>query len=385
MNAGPMMWGAQQSAALQGVSGWYSRCRAEMARGERLSKPFYCVFGFAGTGKTSLAKSFAEGVRNPVFGAFTGKAALMMARAGCAGAATLHSILYTPIEDSDGSVRFVRNEDGPMSEADLLICDEVSMVGEDMARDILSFGVPVLVLGDPAQLPPVKGKGYFINRQPDNMLTEIHRQARDNPIIRLATSVRTGNALELGEYGHSRVVRQGVLTDDEVTRSGQVICGTHRTRKALITKFRRLLACDGPYPEAGERLVCRQNDKKAGILNGGLFTVVSVRPGRKKIRMEVESIDFPERGIIEVASYLALFTGWFDDMSERERFDALRGTQVFDFGYALTCHVAQGSQWDDVVIYDESRVFREDWSRWLYTAITRAADRVTVVQMGGGS
>lgn len=370
--------------ALQGVQDWLRSCQAELARGARLSQPYYRVFGYAGTGKTTLAKELAGGVRNVVFGAFTGKAALMMARAGCDGASTLHSILYTPIEQPDGSTRFVRNADGPMSEAGLLIADEISMVDELMARDILSFNVPVLVLGDPAQLPPVRGKGFFINGEPDVMLTEIHRQAQDNPIIRLATAVRNGNDLELGDYGHSRVVLQGTLEDKEVLNAGQVICGMHKTRHALIKKFRRLLGHDSPYPEAGERLVCRRNDRNKKILNGGLFNVIEARPGRKKLKMELESVDFPERGLIDVTSYLGLFTGAFDMMDDDERFRALKGTQEFDFGYAMTCHVAQGSQWDDVVIYDESRVFRENWSRWLYTAITRAADRVTVVKKTGG-
>ena len=66
------------------------------------------------------------------------------------------------------------------------------MVDEDLGRDLLSFGKPVLVLGDPAQLPPVKGGGFFTEAEPDVMLTEVHRQAADNPIIRAvhATSAR---------------------------------------------------------------------------------------------------------------------------------------------------------------------------------------------------
>ena len=55
--------------------------------------------------------------------------------------------------------------------------------------------------------------------------------------------------------------------------------------------------------------------------------------------------------------------------------------QMFDYGYALTCHKSQGSQWDDVLIFDESGIFRSDRFRWLYTAITRAAEKVSVVKM----
>jgi exodeoxyribonuclease V len=56
-----------------------------------------------------------------------------------------------------------------------------------------------------------------------------------------------------------------------------------------------------------------------------------------------------------------------------------KGTEEFTYGYALTCHKAQGSQWDEVIVFDESSTFREDKNRWLYTATTRAAERLTIV------
>ena len=70
------------------------------------------------------------------------------------------------------------------------------MVDEELGRDLLSFGKPVLVLGDPAQLPPVKGGGFFTEAEPDIMLTEVHRQAADNPIIRMSMVVREGGRLD---------------------------------------------------------------------------------------------------------------------------------------------------------------------------------------------
>uniref|UniRef100_UPI0035D076B3 ATP-binding domain-containing protein n=1 Tax=Bartonella sp. MU70NMGDW TaxID=3243561 RepID=UPI0035D076B3 len=52
----------------------------------------------------------------------------------------------------------------------------------------------------------------------------------------------------------------------------------------------------------------------------------------------------------------------------------------FDYGYALTVHKAQGSQWNNVVLFDESFAFREMYARWLYTGITRAAERLMIVR-----
>ena len=70
--------------------------------------------------------------------------------------------------------------------------DECSMVDAELGRDLMSFDVPVLVLGDPAQLPPIQGGGFFTEAEPDAMLTEVHRQAQDDPIVRLSMEVREG-------------------------------------------------------------------------------------------------------------------------------------------------------------------------------------------------
>lgn len=254
------------------------------------------------------------------------------------------------------------------------------MVDEELALDLMSFGRPILVLGDPAQLPPVKGAGYFINANPDVMLTEIHRQARDNPIIHMATVVREGGQLDLVQYGESRVIGRGVLSGEEVLAADQVLVGKNATRTTYNRRMRSLRGMDDHLPMRGDRLVCLRNDKTLGIFNGGLFTVDSgmLKPDPEKpecIRFEVKSEDFPRKASLPVTVRREYFTGSAEDIPWQQ----LRGTQQFDFGYALTCHKAQGSQWDDVIVYDESGTFREDAQRWLYTALTRAAKRVTVV------
>src|SRR5919107_1831700 len=111
-----------------------------------------------------------------------------------------------PRESGEETPTFELWDDAPASKAALIVIDECSMVDAELGRDLMSFGVPVLVLGDPAQLPPVQGGGFFTEAEPDAMLTEVHRQARDNPIIRLSMAVREGERLALGQYGESRVI-----------------------------------------------------------------------------------------------------------------------------------------------------------------------------------
>ncbi|MGA0615918.1 ATP-dependent DNA helicase [Paracoccus sp. KR1-242] len=373
-----MHWSPQQAAALSSVSVWHQQCWSELKIGRPLSRPIMRVFGFAGTGKTTLARHFADGISGVTcYAAFTGKAALMMQRNGCADASTIHGLIYQVIEREDGSVYFARNLDSPAKDASLIVVDECSMVDEEIGRDLLAFRVPILVLGDPAQLPPVNGAGFFTEAEPDVMLTEIHRQARDNPIIQLATAARCGDLIKHGEYGRSRVVERGTLEEEEVLAASQILVGKNATRRSYNARIRRLLGRDGSFPEVGDRLVCLRNDKPCGIFNGGLFTVIDgmAKARGKHITMLVASDDFPHRAAISVKVRKEFFDGEPDQINWKE----LKGTQQFDYGYVLTCHKAQGSQWPDVIVYDESGTFREEAKRWLYTAITRASDRLTLV------
>lgn len=377
-----LKWSPQQVEGIRVAGGWLLQCAAELRQGRRLSQPILRIFGYAGVGKTSIARHLADGADGyTCYAAFTGKAALMMARSGCHGATTIHGLIYQVKEGRNGAVRFVIDKESAAAKAALIVVDECSMVDEELALDLMSFGRPILVLGDPAQLPPVKGAGYFINAEPDVMLTEIHRQAADNPIIRMATTVREGGELGMGAYGESRVIERGVLTGDEVLAADQVLVGKNATRTTYNRRMRNLKGLDDDLPMRGDRLVCLKNDKTLGIFNGGLFTVDSqlLRPDQDKpncIKFEVKSEDFPRKASLPVHVRREFFTGGHEDIDWRE----LKGTQQFDYGYALTCHKAQGSQWDDVIVYDESGTFRDDAGKWLYTAITRAASRVTVVQ-----
>lgn len=369
-----MKWGGQQAQALDAVADWVA---------DRRGPQVFKLFGWAGTGKTTLARHFVEASGVPaVYGAFTGKAALVMQQKGCTGASTLHSLCYKVQEDpSTGKVTFVRNPDSALGLTSLLVIDEVSMVDEELARDVLSFGCKVLVLGDPFQLPPVGGAGYFTVGEPDVMLTEIHRQAQDNPIIRMSMDVREGRGLEPGHYGESAVLRRADVDTDElrglVMDADQVLCGRNQTRKTFNVRMRQLHGVTSPTPTPGERLICLRNNRTKGLLNGGMWTVLTATKPTPLgiVRMHVDSLDDADVKGIKVETPREFFTGDEEKLDWRTR----KRIDEFTFGYAITVHKAQGSQWPSVVVFDESSVFREDADRWIYTAVTRAAERVTVV------
>ncbi|MCK5131749.1 MAG: AAA family ATPase [Candidatus Sabulitectum sp.] len=402
-----MEWSNQQQVALDTVSRWLDSTGRQQT---------FRLFGFAGTGKTTLATHLALGAGNVLFAAYTGKAASVLRAKGCEGAMTIHKLIYMPAdrskrklhelqklyektfeglaeedrETNDSLIRlkkaigkeeeklrtpfFQLNHDSVIEYADLVIIDECSMVDERMGRDLESFGVPILVLGDPAQLPPVGGGGYFTNQKPDILLTEIHRQARGNPIIELATAVRTGERIYPGQYGESTIV-DGKPEVDVVMNADQILVGTNKSRRQCNAKMRKLLGHgENPCPVPGDKLVCLRNDHEMNLLNGTLWEVLHAEDlncGQYLLR-----ITNPDCGSLEIFAHEHYFKGTEKQLPYWE----ITSAQCFDFGYALTTHKAQGSQWDNVLVFDESCVFNGTARQWLYTAITRAAKKITICQ-----
>ena len=345
------------------------------------------LFGYAGTGKTTLARALAaEAKGRVVFGAYTGKAASVLKQKGCEGAATLHSLIYKPVVDADQKLSFVRNEDSELLGATLLIIDEVSMVNKDLGRELLSFHCKILVLGDPEQLPPVTGGGFFTDQKPDVMLTKIHRQAADNPIVRLAHRVRHKQKIEFGdehsEAGTYRVVSGLTLTVDDVLAADQILVGTNELRHRFNRRARELLGRRDPQPVRGDKLVCLKNNRPRGLYNGEVWYVAAVLPSNHDDQIHLSltrSLDDDAFDTISVAVHQGLLIGAVqeDDLSAKDK----KRCELFDYGYALTVHKAQGSQWDLVLLFDESSKFGEIAHRWLYTGVTRAAHHLTVVQL----
>ncbi|MEX3010021.1 ATP-dependent RecD-like DNA helicase [Hoeflea sp. TYP-13] len=375
-----MQFSSQQDEALKAVSKWLKQGQG----------PLFRLFGYAGTGKTTLARHFAEQVDGDVqFAAFTGKAAQVLRSKGASNAKTIHSLIYRPrgeetVEDEETgktsiAPMFSINRQSPIAKASLVIVDECSMVDEELGRDLMSFGTPILVLGDPGQLPPISGGGFFTEHEPDYLLTDIHRQARDNPIIDLAMRVREGIDIGYGDWGTARVITKSDVTTELVLEADQVLLGINRTRRRYNQRLRELKGFDAKYPQSGDKLVCLRNDPAKGLLNGSLWQVMTA--SRETVKPGINLLVTPEdddmnRGAAKIKLLKAAFEAPDAEIpwQTKKRYDD------FDYGYALTVHKAQGSQWDNIVLFDESYAFRDTRERWLYTAITRAAEQLTIVR-----
>lgn len=411
-----MKWSPQQAAALKAVQRWYEG-----------PDQVFNLSGYAGTGKTTLAKHFAEHVKGTaLFCAFTGKAASVLRQMGCPTASTLHSLLYSVSERSQETLHeiedklvalpehaeeeraallkllaeerrearqpyFSLNPDSPVQGASLVVLDESSMIDHFLARDLESFGRKILVMGDPAQLPPVKGLGYYSKMEPDILLTEIHRQARDNPILEYATLARNGKPIPFGTLGLARKISKDQARDEDVFVTGaQLIIGTNAKRRKLNQYVRRHLGHEGRYPRKGELLVVLRNHPDTGVLNGvqcyadddALATEIDV--GEENLIMPLK---YEGRVIPDFVADPIPFQLYDTPTSDHSDLEYKMGGQdrrwmvPMDFGYALTAHKAQGSQWDRVIVCDDGFGWNDKKlkTQWLYTAITRARQELVVV------
>jgi exodeoxyribonuclease-5 len=290
----------------------------------------------------------------------------------------------------------------------LIVIDEASMVSDDMLTALRSYGIPILAVGDHGQLPPVKGTGSLM-RAPDIRLEKIHRQAAGNPIIALSARIReTGeidDALEDGEAFTILAQRnldawvakrfpQARLDVDPTTAQGimgtVLVSWTNRLRVGLNRDVRDVLGLAETAPQRGEALICLKN--AAPIYNGmrGVLRADAVRAGDGggKAPKWKATVDFTEDN--QVAENILMSEHQFFEEKTIDYDKALSlGVSMaqlgalYDFGYALTCHKMQGSQAAEVGVVVEggmARMPREDRIRWLYTAVTRAAERLTVIR-----
>lgn len=379
----PIVFNEQQLEAIELAVQWYERWQ----RGDRKQQVFFLA-GFAGTGKTTVARAIADRCaefHQVAFIAPTGKAASRLRQKGCHHAITMHQFVYRLRgEDEDGNPIFSAKMSLDVRPK-LVVCDEASMLGEYDARTLLGHGLPVLALGDIGQLPPVKASAAFNEENLDYLLTKIERQAGESNIIRASMFVRDGKKLPPREYEDVRVRRGSPPMEELLEHVGNddaILCSYNSTRQRVNADIREKLGYFDRLPMPGEKVVCLANQHGFGIMNGEQGIVVEYTTVSCTSTDDLEDEDDDGTRL----KLLCLTDGrervvrfqkksFSDDPEERKEFG--RKTGAFDFGYAMTVHKSQGSEWDKVLVIEE--VMRGiDYAKLMYTAVTRAQRQLTI-------
>lgn len=410
--------------------------------------------GYAGTGKTTLVGALVRMLRaeqrSVVLLAPTGRAAKVLGGYAKAPASTIHRRIYRMGAEDDGTMGM--SIAGQREAGVCFIVDEASMIGRgdgaagdrDLLGDLFRYvfmapGCKLLLIGDPAQLPPVgsaqspaldlKELAAYGLVAGQVQLTEVVRQEQDSGILLNATVLRNTLAEEgsvprfIG--GHTDVVRtdghelQDVLEDAYARDGADEVCVICRSNKRAYQYSQQVRARIYDHQEElcpGDRLmVVRNNYYWAGrngrpelIANGEPITVARVHGSEErhglrfaditaswwngteqreldvKVMLDVLAAESPALPVPRMQQLVKMTLGGSGALNKGARFKLLREDPYINalqvkYGYAVTCHKAQGGQWNTVFVdqgYVTEEMIDTEYVRWLYTAVTRASGRL---------
>jgi len=380
----------KQKQILNDILSWYKEKKTS----------YLTLGGYAGTGKTTLLGHLNLKLHkeykniNIAYCSFTGKASVVLKKKlqetnslkSSDFVGTIHRLIYKAIVDERDVILGWEKIPEEDFKYELIVVDEASMVSQDIWRDLLSFKIPILAVGDHGQLPPVEGK-FNLMGNPMLRLEEIYRQENENPIIVVSEMARKYGEIPVMEF--SKCVKKFSRQDDDVmefltdklsgyNENNMVLVGYNHTRVKLNEGIRQLLEYEGTQPAIGDRVICLRNNTQLGIFNGMLGSIESIEKVKQKELPDYYQTDILFDGEKDVF-HLPISIEQFGQK------ETLKGTSreinLFDFGYALTVHKAQGSQAEKVILFEERfpRMDDENWRRWLYTGVTRATTELYII------
>ena len=374
-----------------------------------LGLKYTTIAGYAGTGKSTLVKFAiaALGVREDrvAYATFTGKAAEVLRKKGNTGACTLHKLLYDHFPKPGGG--FIRKPKTSL-DYDVVVVDEVSMAPKSMIDMLLSHKVYVIFLGDPFQLPQInKDESHDILENAHIFLDEVMRQAAESEIIQISMKIRNGEPIDFMKGKEVIIIPKSELVEGHLTWADQILCGTNATRENINRQMREIYGFSG-LPRDGEKMICLRNywddcaDNGDALVNG---TTGTLRNPFETFRMIPNYIPIDNHRMDVIQGDFVTSDGSTFNSVEMDKKLLIDGVKCitdgkilfrlgklknkigdivpreFAFGYAITTHKAQGSEWDKVLVIEEKFPFpKEEHARWLYTAVTRASEKLVLVR-----
>lgn len=371
---------------------------------------YVVISGYAGSGKSTLIKYAvaaldSHGINADVdvcYSAFTGKACQVLLSKGNKNVSTLHKLLYESIPKATGG--FIRKRKKTIGYK-IVVVDECSMVPKELVDLLLSHNAFVIFCGDPGQLPPIdKDSDNHLLDTPDVFLDEVMRQALDSDIIRLSMSIREGRPLDYQKSKDVIIMPKKELNTGMLQWADQILVGTNKVRVSINNQMRVLLGREGG-PQDGDKVICTRNywdciaPNDDPLVNGTIGYIANPFDSFVKYPhylYENEKVD------TIIAGFTSDIGADFGNL-EFDKKMILTGTESMDwkskykigknkkyggtlpleflYGYAITVHKAQGSEWDKVLIMEEQFPFdKEEHKRWLYTAVSRSSEKCVLVR-----
>lgn len=366
------------------------------------------IAGYAGTGKSFLTKVIVQALGlNPeddvCFATFTGKAAQVLIDRGNKNCLTLHKLLYKAKPLPNGKFKYDHVEFIPYK---VVIVDEVSMAPKSLLDDLFMYGCHVIMLGDPYQLPPIrKDDVHDYLQHPHVFLDEIMRQEVESGIITLSMLIREKKPYRNFTTENAVTLPKRDLTTGMLEWADIVLCATNNKRMAINNIIRELTGKTG-YIDEGDKLINLHNqweilsDKENPLTNGVIGYMTDIYESFVSIpeRIGVQGNQIPtivghfisetgeDFGVLEIDKK-CLITG--EPLLTPQQQYKMRKDKILrdmmpltmTYGNCITTHKAQGSEWDKVLVIEEGFPYvKEEHSRWLYTAVTRSAQKCVVIE-----
>lgn len=369
---------------------------------------YVVISGFAGTGKSTLVRFIVEALgvdeKKIAYACFTGKAAEVLRKKGNQNAMTLHKLLYDSVPKPGGG--FFRKPKLSLDYS-IIIADECSMIPKSMVDLLLQHNVFVIFLGDNFQLPQInKNESHNLLDHPDIFLSEVMRQAAESEIIQLTMKIRNNENIPYMEGKEVLVIPRKDLVTGHLTWADQILCATNATRHSLNAQTRELLGYHGDIQD-GERVVIKRNywddcnEDGYSLVNGSTGIIQNPFKSFRRLprfipndRRDLPIVigDFvpecgtPFKGIEFDQEFITTEQPCIDWRvsyllgKQKQKIGDIQPRQM-TYGYAITCHCAQGSEWPNVLVVEESFPFdKQEHARWLYTAATRAEKKLVLVR-----
>jgi tRNA A37 threonylcarbamoyladenosine biosynthesis protein TsaE len=402
----PIHYTSQQETAIREIAAFLSDNQESI----------YILSGYAGTGKTTIAENIVNYVqaidRECIITAPTNQAVKVLKdKFGDSKVAfkTLHSTLYgSPDPDTGEWIPSVI-----LKAYHVIFVDEASMVSKtvytDLIREIQSAHAKVIFFGDNFQLEPVGDDPEILNRK-NFELTEVKRQGAGSEILLYATCLRNlrqvvipeqscGEVKILDKQAVARAFLQSVIHNE----NSIFITGTNKARMVLNKKARQvkfgITATD--EPREGDRILFIGNGTY--FVNGDKLTLdqvtviealaLPVKENAEKFSTSVEAYLITNGShkiiLLPAIERSSVYHGqfiyadqhfpidWCDKNPYTRKYELSKNVSIATYGYVVTAHKSQGSQWEKVFVHQDA--FRNN-PRWLYTAVTRAEKELTLTR-----